>query len=90
MINAAQQMIRRYVIFEIERIVQPVLIAAALSHHAEVLPLPLSTKTLKKQQGSRVFQQNLPGRVGRPFLIPDLQIWRSSHSKRAPSAGRIR
>jgi hypothetical protein len=47
-IDAAEQMVRRYVLIKVEGIKQSVLVAAVFSHHAGVLPAPLPlTKTLK-------------------------------------------
>ena len=49
-IDAAQQMIRRYVLIKVEGIKQSVLLAAVFSHHAGALPPPLLlSKTLKTQ-----------------------------------------
>src|ERR1700730_240792 len=52
-------MVRRYVLIKVEGIKQSVLVAAVFSHHAGALPPPLlSTKTLKSQHRSIVFQRN--------------------------------
>jgi hypothetical protein len=49
-IEAAEQMVRWYVLIKVEGIKQSVLVAAVFSHHAGALPLPLLlTKTLKTQ-----------------------------------------
>jgi hypothetical protein len=49
-IDAAEQMVRRYVLIKVEGIKQSVLVAAVFSHHAAALPPPLLlTKTLKTQ-----------------------------------------
>jgi hypothetical protein len=68
-------MICGHVLVKVERIKQSVLITAALSHHAGALPsLALSTKTLKTQHRSRVFQRNRPKAVGHECRV-------SFHSK---------
>jgi hypothetical protein len=49
-IDAAEQIVRRYVLIKVEGIKQSVLLAAVFSHHAGALPPPLPlTKTLKAQ-----------------------------------------
>jgi len=63
-------MIRGHMLIQVEGVKQPVLVAAVVSHHAGALPsLALSTKTLKTQHRSLVFQRNRPGAVLHELLL---------------------
>src|ERR1700745_153215 len=65
-IDAAEQMVRRYVLIKVEGIKQSVLVAAVFSHHAAALPAPLLiTKNLKTRHRSIVSQRNRPEAVVR-------------------------
>jgi len=65
-INTAEHVVHGHVVVEVEGVKQSVLLAAALSHHAGVLPsLLLEFRTSKTRHCSIVFQQNRSIRDGR-------------------------
>jgi hypothetical protein len=64
LINAAQEVIYRDVIFNVERVQQPFLSTRQLSHHAANPPAGRCPYFAAGQAGDLLFQQNQPIAVG--------------------------
>ena len=94
-INAAQEMIGRNVIFEVESVEQAALITAVLSHHQEVLPNTTWIASLSAKHGTLMTFFNRIGRecpVDVPHPPPESCLRRGigwSHFRRAAETQRI-